>query len=141
MQTYVLSANHSMPTASSFHLNEYTFTLSENCFAILQTEAVAAISSVMVQNSLCIDLACAKYVTLTNESSQFLEDKLRNVVTILNDSEDNNNECDSTTKPIWKRLGCYTLTSVHKTQLHRGHLLSVVLLKHYWQHSFQILVV
>jgi len=124
LQTYVLSADHSMPTASSFHLNEYAFTLSENCFAILQTEAVPAIPSVMMQNSLRIDLACAKYVTLTNESSQFLEDKLRNVVTILNESEDNNNECDSTTTPIWKKLGCYTLTSVHKTQLHRGHLLN-----------------
>ena len=89
LQTYVLSADHSMPTASSFRLNEYAFTLSEKCFAILQTEAVTAIPSMMVQNSLCIDLACAKYVTLTNESSQFLEDKLRNVVTILNDSEDN----------------------------------------------------
>ena len=60
------------------------------------------------------DLACAKYVTLSNESLQFLEDKLRkfNVVTIAD--EDSDNEYDATTRPVWKKFGCYTLTSVHK---------------------------
>jgi len=131
----VLSAEHNVTTATSFRLNEYAFTLSEKCFAILQTEIMAKTSSVMVQNSLRIDLVCAKYVTLSNESLHFLQDKLRNVVAISD--EDSGNDCDTATAPIWKKIGCYKLTTVHKAQLYRGHLLSDI---HVSAAYFQILV-
>ena len=122
LQSYVLATKHDMNAATIFRLNDYVFTLSEKCFSILQTEEIPAIPTVMMQNSLRIDLACAKHVTLSNDALQFLEDKLKNVIAIADEATSNDN--DASTVPVWKKLGCYTLTSVHKVQLHRGHLLS-----------------
>jgi len=122
LQSYVLATEHDMTAATIFRLNDYAFTLSEKCFSILQTEEIPAIPTVMKQNSLWIDLACAKHVTLSNDALQFLEDKLKNVIAIADEATSNDN--DASTVPVWKKLGCYTLTSVHKVQLHRGHLLS-----------------
>ena len=104
MQTVL--PEHKMITATRVHLNECVYHLRKMLCGFANWNS-GYNSQCNGAKFLHNDLACAKYVTLSNESLQFLEDKLRkfNVVTIAD--EDSDNEYDATTRPVGKKFGCY----------------------------------
>ena len=123
IQTFVLSPDHDITASYTFRLDTYKFTLTEGCFEVLQAERKldSYLHSVTMQNTAQVDLACAKYFTLSWGSAQFLEDNLKSDTTnkdnavYLRDPSSQSN--------VWKKYGCYVLTTMHKAHLVRGNLL------------------
>ena len=126
LQTFTLTADHDVCTSNSFHLYEYAFTLLEGCFEHLQVEKTlnSNLHSVKVQNVSQIELACAKYITLSHESAQFLEQNLKTDTINIDDKVSLRDVCCAPpNNSEWKKYGCYILTTVHRVHLVGGHLL------------------
>ena len=132
LRTFVLSPDHNVSTSYSFHLDAYKFTLKEGCFEVLQTERTldSSLHSVMAQKFAQIDLVCAKYVTLSQESSQFLADNLKHGTTIAYNTVSSSSRDLRSGSNVWKKYGCYVLTTMHRAHLVRGHLLDDI---HIWE--------
>ena len=123
IRTFVLSPDHDVTASYTFRLDTYKFTLTEGCFEVLQAERKldSHLHSVMMQNTAQVDLACAKYFTLSWGSAQFLEDNLKSDTTNTDDAVYLR---DPSSRPnVWKKYGCYVLTTMHKAHLVRGNLL------------------
>ena len=123
IRTFVLSPDHEVTASYTFRLDTYKFTLMEGCFEVLQAERKldSHLHSVMMQNTAQVDLACAKYFTLSWGSAQFLEDNLKSDTTNTDDAVYLR---DPSSRPnVWKKYGCYVLTTMHKAHLVRGNLL------------------
>ena len=115
----VLSPDHDVTPSYTLHLDTYKFILTEGCFEVLQAERKldSYLHSVMMQN---VDLACAKYFTLSWGSAQFLEDNLKS------DTTNTDNAVylrDPSSQPnVWKKYRCYVLTTMHKAHLDDIHM-------------------
>ena len=136
LRTFVFSAN---PTSHYCLINEYAFTLSKGCFDVLHIEGSFEYdhqnSSIMVQNTTQLELVCAKFLTISEESMLFLEENLRrsnrnneccNENTAVTNSSINSmvsSRTTSRTNTIWRKYGCYTLTILHKSHLCSDQLL------------------
>ena len=69
----------------------------------------------------CIILGFFLYFTLSWGSAQFLEDNLKSDTTNTDDAVYLR---DPSSQPnVWKKYGCYVLTTMHKAHLVRGNLL------------------
>ena len=112
--------------------------MSDRCFKLVQTEkSVDVTESVLPKDAAKIQLACAKYITLSDECLLFIQENLsQNLPTTCSNNPglqtgnhvmktENNKTIPVSIKKnkVWKKYGCYQLTSLHKAHLSSDHLL------------------
>lgn len=119
--------------SQSCSISDYAFTLSSECFELLQTEnpVDSAPQGILMNDAAKTQLMCAKVITLSNESLLYIEKNLLQItsnsdlVSVSKLKPDNRDAVTTGNKSniIWKKYGCFALTNLHKAHLCSDHLL------------------
>ena len=124
LQTYSLSSDDRTTSYSSL-VSDYAFTLSDKCFKLIQAEeSVDVTQGVLLKDPAKIQLACAKYITLSEESVLYIQENLLSTCSSNPALQTDKHvmKIDKKNK-VWKKYGCYQLTNIHKAHLCSDNLL------------------
>ena len=139
LQTFSLGIDD-RSLSQSCSIVDYAFTLSDECFQLLQMEKPvdSAPQGILMNDSVNTQLMCAKLITLSNETLSFIEENLQ-ITTRLGSIFQADSTSICKVKPessgaatvnvgnksniIWKKYGCFLLTNLHKAHLCTDHLL------------------